>query len=155
MPARARIGVLAVAGASWRGLGGAFLLNRGGGAGGGGAGAGGTPAGDIARTAGWGALSLVVTGQILALVAALAPPTAKDTLLYHYALPKAWIAAGRAIEIPYNIAGYYPLGVEMHAVWALLLGAPLRARVAEAAAGATPFLFAPPLALTVYGCAPS
>jgi hypothetical protein len=110
-------------------------------------------AGNIARTAGWGALSLAVTGQILALVAALAPPTAKDTLLYHYALPKAWIAAGRAIEIPYNIAGYYPLGVEMHAVWAMLLGAPLGARVAEAAAGATLFLFAPLLVMTVYGWA--
>ena len=109
--------------------------------------------GDITRTAGWGALSLVITGQILALVAALAPPTAKDTLLYHYALPKAWIAAGRAIEIPYNIAGYYPLGVEMHAVWAMLLGAPLGARVAEAAAGATLFLFAPLLVMTVYGWA--
>ncbi len=107
----------------------------------------------IARSAGWAALGLVVTGQILALVAALAPPTAKDTLLYHYALPKAWIAAGRAIVIPYNIAGYYPLGVEMHAVWAMLLGAPLGARVAEAAAGATLFLFAPLLAMTVYGWA--
>jgi hypothetical protein len=55
--------------------------------------------------------------------------------------------------IPYNIAGYYPLGVEMHAVWAMLLGAPLGARVAEAAAGATLFLFAPLLAMTVYGWA--
>jgi len=107
----------------------------------------------IARSAGWAALGLVVTGQILALVAALAPPTAKDTLLYHYALPKAWIAVGQAIVIPYNIAGYYPLGVEMHAVWAMLLGAPLGARVAEAAAGATLFLFAPLLAMTVYGWA--
>ena len=111
-----------------------------------------TPAA-IARSAGWAALGLVVTGQILALVAALAPPTAKDTLLYHYALPKAWIAVGQAIVIPYNIAGYYPLGVEMHAVWAMLLGAPLGARVAEAAAGATLFLFAPLLAMTVYGWA--
>jgi len=107
----------------------------------------------IARSAGWAALGLVVTGQILALVAAMAPPTAKDTLLYHYALPKAWMTAGRAIEIPYNIAGYYPLGVEMHVVWAMLLGAPLGARVAEAAAGATLFLFAPLLAMTVYGWA--
>jgi len=107
----------------------------------------------IARSAGWAALGLLVTGQILALVAALAPPTAKDTLLYHYALPKAWIAVGQAIVIPYNIAGYYPLGVEMHAVWAMLLGAPLGARVAEAAAGATLFLFAPLLAMTVYGWA--
>jgi hypothetical protein len=107
----------------------------------------------LARCVGWASLSLVVTGQILALVAAMAPPTAKDTLLYHYALPKAWIAAGRAIEIPYNIAGYYPLGVEMHVVWAMLLGAPLGARAAEAAAGATLFLFAPLLAMTVYGWA--
>jgi hypothetical protein len=107
----------------------------------------------ILRVAGRGTLGLVVTGQILALVTALAPPTAKDTLLYHYALPKAWIAAGRAIEVPYNIAGYYPLGVEMHAVWAMLLGAPLGVRVAEAAAGATLFLFAPLLAMAVYGWA--
>ncbi len=107
----------------------------------------------LARCAGWASLSLVVTGQILALVAAMAPPTAKDTLLYHYALPKTWITAGRAIEIPYNIAGYYPLGVEMHVVWAMLLGAPLGTRVAEAAAGATLFLFAPLLAMTVYGWA--
>jgi hypothetical protein len=107
----------------------------------------------VARALGLAGLGLIVTGQVLALVAALAPPTAKDTLLYHYALPKAWIAAGRAIEVPYNIAGYYPLGVEMHAVWAMLLGASLGVRVAEAAAGATLFLFAPLLATTVYGWA--
>jgi hypothetical protein len=105
------------------------------------------------RAGGWAALALVVTGQVLALVAALAPPTAKDTLLYHLALPKAWIAAGRAVEVPYNIAGYYPLGVEMHAVWAMLLGTPLGLRAAEAAAGATLFLFAPILSLVVYGWA--
>ncbi|HEV3349802.1 MAG TPA: hypothetical protein VHC93_22125, partial [Methylomirabilota bacterium] len=110
-------------------------------------------AGGVARFVGWGALGLVVTGQVLALIAAVAPPTAKDTLLYHFALPKAWIAAGRAVEVPYNIAGYYPLGVEMHAVWAMLLGSPLGVRVAEAAAGATLVLFAPLLVMTVYGWA--
>jgi hypothetical protein len=105
------------------------------------------------RAGGWAALTLIVTGQALALISALAPPTAKDTLLYHLALPKAWIAAGRAVEVPYNIAGYYPLGVEMHAVWAMLLGAPVSLRAAEAAAGATLFLFAPILVLVVYGWA--
>jgi hypothetical protein len=110
-------------------------------------------AGGVARFVGWGALGLVVTGQVLALIAAVAPPTAKDTLLYHFALPKAWIAAGRAVEVPYNIAGYYPLGVEMHAVWAMLLGSPLGVRVAEAAAGATLVLFAPLLVMIVYGWA--
>jgi hypothetical protein len=105
------------------------------------------------RSGGWAALFLIVTGQALALIAALAPPTAKDTLLYHLALPKAWIAAGRAIEVPYNIAGYYPLGVEMHAVWAMLLGSPLGLHAAESAAGATLFLFAPILSMVVYGWA--
>jgi len=107
----------------------------------------------VARAVGWSALGLVLTAQGLALVAALAPPTAKDTLLYHFALPKAWITAGRAIEMPYNIAGYYPLGVEMHAVWAMLLGTPLGVRATEAAAGAALFLFAPLLVMTVYGWA--
>jgi hypothetical protein len=108
---------------------------------------------ELAREAGGGAVVLIVTGQALALIAALAPPTAKDTLLYHFALPKAYLAAGGGIEVPYNIAGYYPLGVELHAVWAMLLGAPLGPRVGEAAAGATLFLFSPLLALTVFGWA--
>lgn len=105
------------------------------------------------RAGGWAVLTLIVSGQVLALFAALAPPTAKDTLLYHLALPKAWIAAGRTVEVTYNIAGYYPLGVEMHAVWAMLLGVPLDLRASEAAAGATLFLFAPILTLVVYGWA--
>ncbi|HUM18527.1 MAG TPA: hypothetical protein VL086_22735 [Candidatus Nitrosotalea sp.] len=108
---------------------------------------------EMLRAGGWATLALLATGQLLALVTSLAPPTAKDTLLYHFALPKAWIAAGRAIEVPYNIAGYYPLGVEMHAVWAMLLGAPLGLRAAEAAAGAVLFLFAPLLSMLVYGWA--
>ncbi|MEX2224525.1 MAG: hypothetical protein WEG40_22300 [Candidatus Rokuibacteriota bacterium] len=109
--------------------------------------------GASARAAGRAAVALLVTTQALALIAALAPPTAKDTLLYHFALPKAYIAAGAGIEVPYNIAGYYPLGVELHAVWAMLLGAPLGARVGEAAAGAALFLFAPLLTMVVYGWA--
>jgi len=107
----------------------------------------------LARATGSAALALLVTAQALALIAALAPPTAKDTVLYHFALPKAYIAAGGGIEVPYNIAGYYPLGVEMHAVWAMLLGAPMGARVGEAAAGAALFLFAPVLVMVVHGWA--
>jgi hypothetical protein len=109
--------------------------------------------GALVRAAGSATLVLVITTQALALIAALAPPTAKDTVLYHFALPKAYLAAGGGIEVPYNIAGYYPLGVELHAVWAMLLGAPLGARVGEAAAGATLFLFAPLLVMVVYGWA--
>ena len=107
----------------------------------------------LARAAGSGALVLILTAQAVALIAALAPPTAKDTLLYHFALPKAYIAAGGGIEVPFNIAGYYPLGVELQAVWAMLLGAPMGARVGEAAAGATLFLVAPLRVMVVHGWA--
>jgi hypothetical protein len=111
------------------------------------------PPGRLVRAAGRAAVMLIVTGQVLALTAALAPPTAKDTLLYHFALPKAYLAAGGAVEVPYNIAGYYPLGVEMHAVWAMLLGGTWSGRMAEAAAGATLFLFAPLLVTVIYAWA--
>jgi hypothetical protein len=96
---------------------------------------------------------LIVLVQALGLVAALAPPTAKDTLLYHLALPKAYLAAGALVDTPYNIASFYPLGVEMHDVWAMLLGGLAGPRTAEAAAGATLFAFAPLLALVTYGWA--
>ena len=106
-------------------------------------------AGRIPRTS----IVLIALVQALGLVAALAPPTAKDTLLYHLALPKAYIAAGTLVDTPYNIASYYPLGVEMHDVWAMLLGGLGGPRTAEAAAGATLFAFAPLLALVTYGWA--
>ena len=109
--------------------------------------------GALVRAAGSAALVLVITTQALALIAALAPPTAKDTVLYHFALPKAYLAAGGGIEVPYNIAGYYPLGVELQAVWAMLLGAPMGVRLGEAAAGATLFVFAPLLVMVVHGWA--
>ena len=97
--------------------------------------------------------ALIVLVQGLALVAALAPPTAKDTLLYHLALPKAYIAAAGIVDTPYNIASFYPLGVEMHNVWAMLVGGLAGPRTAETAAGATLFAFAPLLALVTYGWA--
>jgi len=107
------------------------------------------PAGRLPRTS----TVLIVLVQALALVSALAPPTAKDTLLYHLALPKAYIAAGGLVDTPYNIASFYPLGVEMHNTWAMLLGGLAGPRTAETAAGATLFAFAPLLALVTYGWA--
>ena len=96
---------------------------------------------------------LIVLVLGLALVAALAPPTANDALLYHLALPKAYISSGGLIEVQYNMASYFPLGVEMHAVWAMLLGRLGSPRMAEAAAGATLFAFAPLVVLVTYGWA--
>jgi hypothetical protein len=99
------------------------------------------------------ALFLIILACALALVAALAPPVARDTLLYHISLPKAFIAAGGFTDVPYNIASFLPLGAEMHGVWAMLLGGFAGERAAEAAYGATLFVFFPLLVAFVYGWA--
>ena len=99
------------------------------------------------------AVTIVVAVMVLALMAALAPPTGRDALFYHFALPKAYIEAGGSVVVTYNMATYYPQGIEMHVVWAMLLGRLLGRQAAEAAAGATVFAFAPLLALVTYGWA--
>jgi hypothetical protein len=99
------------------------------------------------------AVVLVVVVLALALLAALAPPTARDALFYHFALPKAYLSAGGAVLVPYNMATFYPQGVEMQVVWAMLLGHLVGNRVAETAAGVAVFAFAPILALMTYGWA--
>jgi len=96
-------------------------------------------------------LAVVAVLLVLAFIAALAPPTAKDTLLYHLALPKAFIAGGGLNFVDGNIASYLSLGAEMHNVWAMLLGGLVSPRAAEAAAGATTFVFFPLLLLAIYG----
>ena len=89
----------------------------------------------------------------LAFTASLAPPIAKDTLLYHFAIPKAFIAQGNSAFIEGNIASFLALGTEMHAMWAMLLGGIVSPRAAETAAGATIFLFFPLLLLSIFGWA--
>ena len=66
-------------------------------------------------------LALIAVPLVFSFLAALAPPTAKDTLLYHFAVPKAFIAQGSNAFIDGNIASYLALGTEMHSVWAMLL----------------------------------
>ena len=98
-------------------------------------------------------LALIAVPAVLGFVAALAPPTAKDTLLYHFALPKAYIAQGSNAFVEGNIASYLALGGEMHNVWAMLLGRLLDVRAGEAAAGAVNWMFFPLLLATVFGWA--
>lgn len=97
------------------------------------------------------AVGLVLFLLFLALISAIAPPTAKDTLLYHFAVPKNFIAAGNNSVIEGNIASYLALGTEMHVVWAMLLGNFVNARIGEIAAGVTVFAFLPILLLAIYG----
>ena len=97
-------------------------------------------------------IALIAVPVLLALVGALAPPTAKDTLLYHFALPKAFVAQGSNAFVEGNIASYLALGGEMHNVWAMLCS-PGGQRSAEAAAGVVNWLFFPLLLAAVYGWA--
>ena len=99
------------------------------------------------------AFGLIIFMLALTLVSALAPPTAKDALLYHIALPKHFVAQGNNQIVEGNIASFLALGAEMQNVWAMLLGNMFSQRIGEAAVGATVFMFAPLLLLTIYGWA--
>lgn len=91
---------------------------------------------------------LGATPLFLSVVSASAPPIAKDTLLYHFALPKVFVAHNSNAFIDGNIASYLALGTEMHYVWAMLVGSVFGSRSGEAAMGVTGFLFFP-LLLTI------
>lgn len=98
-------------------------------------------------------VGLIAFVLLIAFVAALAPPIAKDTLLYHFALPKAFIAQHSNAFVEGNIASYLALGGEMQFVWAMLLGGVYSVRAGEAAAGAVAFLYLPLLLAVVFGWA--
>lgn len=98
-------------------------------------------------------LVLIAIPILLAFITALAPPTAKDTLLYHFAVPKAFVAQGSSAFIDGNIASFLSLGMEMHNVWAMLLGGVFSVRAGEVAAGAAMFMFLPLLAMAIFGWA--
>jgi hypothetical protein len=98
-------------------------------------------------------LVLIAVPLVLSFIASLAPPTAKDTLLYHFAVPKAFIAQGSSAFVEGNIASYLALGTEMHIVWAMLLGGFVNERAAEAAAGAAIWAFFPLLLAAIFGWA--
>jgi len=97
------------------------------------------------------AFSVVLIPVVLAFVAAIAPPTGKDALIYHISLPKAYITAGALIEVTNNIASFYSHGAEMHGVWAMLSGGIISERVGEVAFTVTLFAFFPLLLLAIYG----
>lgn len=98
-------------------------------------------------------LILIAIPVGLSFIASLAPPTAKDTLLYHFSVPKQFIAQGSSAYIEGNIASYLALGTEMQILWAMQLGGLNGARTAEAAAGAVIWLFFPLLLAAVFGFA--
>jgi hypothetical protein len=63
----------------------------------------------------WGVLLLLVLAFILALdvIEAFAPPSDADTLAYHLALPKQFLAAGSVVLVPRALDGIAPLLIQM------------------------------------------
>ena len=59
---------------------------------------------------------------LLSLSLALAPAFATDALVYHLAVPKAYLEAGGIINLPNNVFSFYPQHTEMLYLLALALG---------------------------------
>ncbi len=59
---------------------------------------------------------------LLALSLALAPAFATDALVYHLAVPKAFLQTGGLINLPNNIYSFYPQHMEMLYLFGLALG---------------------------------
>ncbi|PYM17387.1 MAG: hypothetical protein DMD81_09200 [Candidatus Rokuibacteriota bacterium] len=98
--------------------------------------------------------SAVIAGAMLAaFVSTLAPPTGKDALIYHRAVPKAFVTAGGLADVPGNIASFFALGAEMNGLWGDLLGRLVSRRAGEAAFGVVLFAWFPLLLLALYGWA--
>ncbi len=66
----------------------------------------------------------VISGVLilLSLSLALAPAFATDALVYHLAVPKAFLEAGGIINLPNNVFSFYPQHMEMLYLFALALG---------------------------------
>jgi Dolichyl-phosphate-mannose-protein mannosyltransferase len=58
----------------------------------------------------WGALLLILIAEI---VLGFLPPTARDELTHHLAIPKLYARAGRIIEVPFAPYAYYPMLLDM------------------------------------------
>ena len=70
----------------------------------------------------WSLAALLSVVAAFDLVEGLAPPADADSLAYHFALPKQFIAAGRLEFVPRAVDGGVPLLVQMTYIPALSLG---------------------------------
>ena len=59
---------------------------------------------------------------LLSISLALAPAFATDALVYHLAVPKAFLQAGGLVNLPDNIYSFFPQQIEMLYLFALALG---------------------------------
>ena len=69
-------------------------------------------------------LLLALTGAFVLVEAALnlTPPTARDALIHHLALPKLWLEQGAIVETPWADYSYYPMYLQLMYLGCLALG---------------------------------
>ena len=67
------------------------------------------------------ACAVTLACLLLGAIAAGAPPTDWDTLVYHFALPKLYLAQGGFHRLPWSVSAHFPLNAEMLYAWALAL----------------------------------
>ncbi|HYE74987.1 MAG TPA: phospholipid carrier-dependent glycosyltransferase, partial [Blastocatellia bacterium] len=101
----------------------------------------------------YAAWALIGIPLVCAFVAALAPATGKDALVYRLVLPQSYVAAGSFVDTPRNVYSFLALGAEMNGVWAMLIGKVINAHVAEVAFCVLAFAYFPLLVMLVYGWA--
>lgn len=71
---------------------------------------------------GMAAAGLVAAAAVLNLVAATAPPTQPDALIYHLALPRQWLETGQIEDVFWRFESFNPLAIEMLFAQGLALG---------------------------------
>ncbi|MBT5471539.1 MAG: hypothetical protein HOK41_13130 [Nitrospina sp.] len=68
------------------------------------------------------AQSFLLLLSLLLIILAMAPAFATDALVYHLAVPKAFLEAGGLVNLPNNIYSFFPQQIEMLYLFALALG---------------------------------
>ena len=68
------------------------------------------------------AQSFLVLLAFLSIGLAMAPAFSTDALVYHLAVPKAFLQAGGLVNLPDNIYSFFPQQIEMLYLFALALG---------------------------------
>ena len=56
---------------------------------------------------------LILSALLAEVILGLVPPTARDELIHHLAMPKLYLQAGRIEEIPFALHSYYPMLLDM------------------------------------------
>lgn len=81
-------------------------------------------------------LGIVLVALLLGLCGALSPPFLGDDMVYHLNTPKTYIKNHGLVDIPYNVYTYFPMGMEMLYVFAMLILGDVLAKLIHYAMGA-------------------